>query len=652
MADAGATTEAFSALLAREFSRSLELLATITKSLAPASRSRVAHNAAVVNLYAAGGPGCPDAHPHIRDLVLAAVAALPESERPKSIRQFFSETTRNRSALNTVLSSCGGVHLFNLAVIAYNSERINAAAAIGDVLYANVEAMEDWLALRSCFLLIDVYLRHGDPAKAASAGAYAERIIPGFSGSVGSTAAADATRPALFPVAPPWKGKTAALLEPPVSFEDAKFCMHLYNARLSAALEVGKNLRKDAKSAVVAAEDSAGRPTAAALLVKARLEPSVQKGLRILASVGAQTPQETRKKVLPIALNSLGVLHHRLGKHALAASYFEQSRRGLLSAIESLSEGSEKWEGGAKDDDCILSVTRMPHNTHVTYNLGLQYMLLGQFRQALAMFSTCARADEVLAASSPQLWIRMAECCLADGNNELEKSKKVVLAGRGRGRRLILRTESRPDGAQFQYAAACARAALAILDLAKGRDAGRRREAGGASENGGKGADGSGADAQTDAQLRAVALALVSYACLEFDANAALAACNELVSFCSGFDSERAVLGQLYGAEAQCILGRPDDAAERLAPLLSMRTAAHSAMRDSAFVNVALAHCMRGDLSTATRAAKAALKVTTGQEKKETPRREALLVSAYVFLRDGDIENARQVLHMLRVNGS
>lgn len=641
MADAGDASEAFSALLSQDYSRSHELLANVSKSQSAASRSRVAHNAAVVNLYASGGPGCPDAKPHIRDLVLAAVAALPESERPKSVRQFFAETTHDASALNGVLSACGGVHLYNLAVIAYNSEQINAAAAIGDVLYANVEAMEDWLALRACFLLIDVYLRHGDVGKAGLAGAFAERIIPGFSTTVGSTDK-DAPEPDLFPVAPAWKGKTSAVLEPPMSMDDAKFCMHMYNARLSSARDDGKNLRKDAKSAVVAAESCVGRPTACALLVKARMEPNVQKGLRILASVGTQTPPDTKKKLLPIALNSLGIMHHKLGKHALAANYFEQSRALLLSAMKSLSEGGAKWEGGEKDDDCKLSVTRAPHDTHVTYNLALQYMLLGQFREALGMFSACARADEVLAGSSPHIWIRMAECCLEDGRRELEESSRVLLVGRGRGRRLVVETKPRPDGSLFQYAAACARTALAILEEAKKREPTP-------TVNGVKAGDGKPAEDGQANQLRAITLALIAYASLEFDANAALTACNELVSFCASFDTEREILGHLYGAEAQCILGRPDEAVERLGPLLSMRPPAHSRMRDSAYVNVALAHCMRGDMETATRAAKGALKVTSGQDGG-MPRRDALLVSAYVFLRDGDVENARQVLHNLRVS--
>lgn len=649
MADPAMTTEAFSALLSRDFKRSLELLGTIAKQIPSGSKSRVDHNAAVVNLYAAGGPGSPDAEPHIRDLVHAAAGALPEGERPKSVDHFFAETVKNRALLNTVYSSCGGVHLYNLGVIAYNSDRIESAAAIGEVLYANVEAMEDWLALRSCFLMIDIHLRSGSLPSAANAGAFAERLIPGFSSNGSADENATST---LFPVAPNWKGKTASVMEPPISFKDASFCMHLYNARIGAAYEASNKVRKDAKNAVVAAEDGEGRPTSAALLVKARLESNVQKGLRTLKSIRQQTSDETFKQVYPIMLNTLGVLHHRLGLHAAAACYFEKSRTEFIEAAKSDAGNGKGWEGGNKDDDTVLKVKQSPEDTHVAYNLALQYMMMGVYKEALAMFATCARSDEILATTSPMLWIRMAECCVAECNKNLGSSQGVRLDGRGKGRRLVLWSEPYGEKKLFSHATICARTAISILDKAKMvRSKASESESGAASSGGASSSKDKDKNnsAQEDAKLRSVALAILAHASLEVDAKTALDSCNELVDVSSSIDPERAVLGRLYGAEALCMLGRPDDAVERLAPLLAMRTMAHAAIRDGAFVNVAMAHTMRGDMATAARAAKAALKVTGGQEKKETPRREALLVAAYVFLREGDMLNARSTLHSLRM---
>ncbi len=648
MAGADVTTEAFSALLSRDFNKSHELLASISKQLGPGSKSRVDHNAAVVNLYAAGGPGSPDAQPHIRDLVLAAVSAIPEADRPKSVDQFFSETTKDRSALNTVLSACGVVHLYNLAVIAYNSDRISAAASIGEVLYVNIEAMEDWLALRSCFLLIDVYLRLDDLSSAVSAQVHAERIIPGFSGesenSGNAASSSDKAQPTLFPVAPKWKGKSASVVEPPVSFDDAKFCMQLYNARISSALEVAGKPPSHSKFGVEPAEDATGRSLAASLLMKARLESDTEQAMKTLASIKSLGPEETYRKVLPIMLNTFGVLHHRIGKHAVGAFYFHQAREAFLKAIESKTESGQGWEGGNKDDDVSLSVTRAPHDTHVTYNLALQYMKMGVYQEALGMFSLCARSDKLLASTSPRIWIRMAECCIAEANKSYVNSQGVDLEGRGRGRRLVLWTQPYEEKKVFSYAAICARAALGILDETKKKLEGHDEGDGNSKAN-----DEKESEAKEEAKLRCVAFALLAYALLEVDAKMALDACNDLVDVSSSIDSERAVLGRLYGAEALCMLGRPNDAVERLAPLLALRTLGHASIRDGAFVNVALAHSMRGDMTTAVRAAKAALKVTGGQDKKETPRREALLVASYVFLREGDVANARTSLHSLRV---
>lgn len=648
MAGPGATTEAFSALLSRDFNRSHELLASIAKQLGPGSKSRVDHNAAVVNLYAAGGPGSPDAQPHIRDLVLAAVSAIPEADRPRSVDQFFSETTKDRAALNTVLSACGGVHLYNLAVIAYNSDRINAAASLGQVLYANIEAMEDWLALRSCFLLIDVYLRLDDLSHAVNAQVHAEQLILGFSDGKEESASAaspnDKVQSTLFPVAPNWKGKTASVIEPPVSFEDAKFCMRLYNARIGSALEISGKPANPSTFGVEADEDTAGRSLAASLLVKARLESDAKEGMKTLASIKTKGPEETYNKVLPIMLNTFGVLHHRIGKHAMAAFYFHQAREAFLKAVESKTEAGQGWEGGNKDDDVSLSVTRAPHDTHVTYNLGLQYMKMGVYQEALGLFSLCARSDKLLASTSPRLWIRMAECCVAEANNSYLHSQGVDLEGRGRGRRLVLWTLPYEEKKVFSYASICARAALSILDQMKEKLEGQDDE-----DANSKGREEKGSEAKEEASLRCVALAILAYALLEVDAKMALDACNDLVDVSSSIDSERAVLGRLYGAEALCMLGRPNDAVERLAPLLALRAQGHASIRDGAFVNVALAHSMRGDMTTAVRAAKAALKVTGGQDKKETPRREALLVASYVFLREGDVANARTSLHSLRV---
>lgn len=643
---------ALEAFVARDFSRAQQDILSLKERASPEAKPRLLCNVEVLKFYTHGR------HEDIEDLVASvALAVKPEQKvLPGGMNAFFDETVKDPAALKRIHAVLGPVPLFNVAVLAYQTGRIEAAANIGAVLYASVEGMEDWLALRTCFLLIDVYLRWGDIAQATTAAAYAERLIPGFtretaqSGAIGAHdvgAGPSSSPPAppsseLIAVTPHWSERHSAVLETPASFEDAKFCMHVYNARLSEIADGTRSLRKEAKSAVLAAGDAASRPTAAALLVKARVEPSVQKGLRILASIGNQAPPDVMRKIRPLALNSLGVLHHRLGRHALSASYFELARTAFATLFGDMHTSDTGGNDAASADSRdSLSILWSTADSHVSYNLALQYMMLSKFRDALIMFSACARRDQVLSTHSAQLWIRMAECCIGEENAAQNEAQVLKVHGHGRGRRMVLCSSHQPDVLLMQYAGTCARAALSILDQrAQKRPAGSRH----AAEDTPKPAIFEQLD---DMQLRRAALALLSYATLHFDASDAVVACDELVNACSGIDSDREVLGRLYGAEALCMLGRANDAADRLAPLLAMNVSADSSIRDAAFVNVALAHAMHGDLTTATRAAKAALKVSSGSGQKASLRREASLVASYVFLRGGEAESARQILRAL-----
>lgn len=586
--------EAFAALVSGDYARSQELLGGISKQLPASSKSRgTAHNAAVVALYAAGGAS----KERIEEVVRCALANRPENSDSEDVWALC-----DNGGLGVLYQACGGVHLYNLGVIAYNSGRTYTALNIGVALYDNIEAMEDWLALRVALLLVDTQLKVGDTQHAAVALRYAERILPQFKNH---------TNKKLFPVAPEWKKKSNAVLQPPISYEDARFFIATYKDRIRA---VGGNQSGEKQTDDDGNSDAKDERAAVRQLIEARIEVDDAKILGILEKFKVDASPDVFKKVAPIFFNTLGVVHHRLGLHAVACCYFERSRAEFLNANSS---------------------DKKAYDSRVAYNLGLHYMKLEEYKEALGMFSLCAKTNEVLATTSPHLWIRMTECCVAEANKHVMYSQGVKLEGCGRGRRLELRSRELIGKGKrlFSYATICARTCLNILGQKKAADE---------------------TNNDSDSKLRAVALAMLAYSMLEVDAKAALAACNELVDVSSGIDYERAVLGRLYGAEALCMLGRPNDAVERLAPLLAMRASAHAGIRDGAFVNVALAHSMRGDMATAVRAAKAALKVTAGtpsagnSNSKASYRREALLVATYVFLREGDLANARSSLHSLR----
>lgn len=509
--------------------------------------------------------------------------------------------------------------------------------------------MDDWLAFKTCFLLIDVYLRLRNEPLASTIANYADKLLSRFSKS-------HPTPSELKLLTPDCPARSQTILDSPVTYEDAKFCMHIYHARL-CALEADPSkaaTRKEAKNAVVAADNSESRPTAVALLVKAHVEHNYSKALRILASIVNQSPPHVLQKVRPLVLNSLGILHHRLGRHALAACYFEHSRQSFDRLSRQTSQDSSA-------DSVQLTIHTSAKDAEVSFNLALQYMKLGDYARALDLFTICAKNDRTYANESPLLWLRMAECCVGI-ESAANAKQQLSVEGQGRGRRLIMRAAVQDDNLTLEYAATCARSAIAILDKQKDEE-----DANGPQKSNVNNKDRFGmvpnhstlrgktdqpnptssASDEENIRYRAAALTIMAYACLSFDPNAVIEACEELHKLYPKSDNDRCLLGRLYAAEAYCMLGRPDEAANQLAPLLTAKVSTDSSIREAAYVNMALTHVSNGDVASASRAAKLALKTFGGQSRHKVIRKEAIFAASYIFLRSGEVETARRCLRSL-----
>lgn len=611
---------ALSAFTAADLDRAAACLASLAPLTASAGPdAHVDYNAAVLRFYRDGGAA--DA----ASLAAATAAILPEPLRaalPPGPPAAVLAALAAGDALAALRSRAGFVPIFNAAVVAYQSGALVAADKLASFLFSRVEAMEDdWLAMRTCFLVVDVLLRLGQLQRVAPVLAYVDRLF---------AAVGDASAP-FTRVTPVWRGTDVSMMTVPKTPAEVPCCLHLYAARLGAALCDAKLLKKEAKSAVVSSADDGSCPTAAALLVKAKFDLSPTKAMRVMESIDVQSPPRVRAAARPLLLNNLGVIHHRIGRPALAMLYFENSRRALKDLFGP--DGSGKRAAAAPVDRPMMITTARSRETHVAYNLGLVHMQLGHFQTAIKFFTECAQADEALASQSPMLWIRIAECCVGEATAARSNTPIARACGRGPCRRYIIQTPPEPDPSVMQYAASVARTALAIMDASPVASAASTAdEVAVSSAN----------------RNRCAALALIAYTTLHFDPGAAIVACDELVSCSRPGDSDHAVLGRLYGAEALCLLGRPDEAVERLAPLLAMSGASFSDGREGAFVNAALAHTLRGDMSAALRAAKAALKVTAGSAANEAPRRNAIAVAAYVSLRNDNVQAAKHILSASR----
>lgn len=99
-------------------------------------------------------------------------------------------------------------------------------------------------------------------------------------------------------------------------------------------------------------------------------------------------------KIRPVALKSLGISQHHLGKHAVTACYFEHSRREFEDLLDR--------------QQSHLSVMRSARDSNVGYHLALQYIKLGEYETELRLFLKCIKTDRIFAERSSMLWLRMS----------------------------------------------------------------------------------------------------------------------------------------------------------------------------------------------------------------------------------------------------
>jgi CCR4-NOT transcription complex subunit 10 len=352
----------------------------------------------------------------------------------------------------------------------------------------------------------------------------------------------------------------------------------------------------------------------AALYLKANLEYlrlNYRKALKLLASC-----QKGEGAKSALYFSNMGCLHAKMGLHHVGLQYFQKA----LLCYEG--KAGAAVGRGLEPDGRVLP----PVLCEVTYNTGVQLLLLGRYPQAFRCFENAA----LLFYNRPRVWLRLAECCIQQHRVEQEargaatKGRMVArLVGRGRHRRAVLDTASGatseaaaaggkgpgPEGAAAKgngpssgpgpgpgkangeglrgqctlpYAVKCLQNALFLLAIAS-QGGGASRLPGGALLGSklkeGAAAGGSQAEAeaepaadngpdappeQDEALLEQVALLQLSfvYLCLR-EPVLALQHAEQLLGR-TGVAEPKLATAHQYAAEALCMLGRPEEGLRHL----------------------------------------------------------------------------------------
>ena len=251
------------------------------------------------------------------------------------------------------------VHYYNKALLHYHMCQYQTALSIGERLVHFVVPMEDHLARKFSFLMIELYLRTFQPEKALNLLHVAEKLILGSSNSSGGGGSNNNNNNAGSAKngsnngqpTPSGDGKSAASSTATLASDGEevwKTRLSLYKARGFMMLHSMKPCKRELKTLMASGVNSqaaiylkayfaysARNPRKALKVINAALSASGVPNTTDGAGKGGVGSTPSTSTFLPKAIscgeslasmyyNALGCIHNGLEKHALAALYFRK----------------------------------------------------------------------------------------------------------------------------------------------------------------------------------------------------------------------------------------------------------------------------------------------------------------------------------------
>ena len=154
--------EASSHFFAGDYDRALTALRQL-QDLSPENPA-VQHNVAVTKFYKTN---CTQPQALIKSL-----EALIEQQRDTSLKTDKEDESGSFLEVDTSLFS------YNLAVLHYQLKQYSSALALLEALFVDIEAIDDYVAVNTCFLLLETLLQVANVDRATAVVAFLEKIYP------------------------------------------------------------------------------------------------------------------------------------------------------------------------------------------------------------------------------------------------------------------------------------------------------------------------------------------------------------------------------------------------------------------------------------------------------------------------------------------
>lgn len=327
------------------YAKAIETLNKLRK-LKEGSDPRIHHNIAVAEYYLGR---CGDSQ-KLLDEFAKTQDAMDKSSTP-------SEGDSETSAL-THADLDGSMLQYNKAVVYLRAKQYNTSLAILEELYSNIEPIEDYLAQRICFLLIDIYLLLKQTDKGFGVVNHLEKTLASVVKSDAQNQQEDDTennsnnssKSKSAPEdnnAPP---KVPLKLTP----NELKYLLHTYKAKLHLHSKPNlKAAKQEIKLAMVAGTKVHPLTVPSCMFLKAHLEYARQnhkKALKLMNACGqkntmpasvATVPSENGcigvncsidSSLAPLYFNNLGCISYKMKKFNAASFYFGKALRENASS--------------------------------------------------------------------------------------------------------------------------------------------------------------------------------------------------------------------------------------------------------------------------------------------------------------------------------
>ena len=279
------------------------------------------------------------------------------------------------------------VVVYNIALLEVGMRRYRTALTRLEPVFAGIEEFSDYLSVKVCFLLLDIYLVLG--RQHCSTIQNATPVISFLQSFANQTTAKKA--PTSAKVAP--EAATPGEEAMQVDMAEFKYQFHLYKAKFSLFNRVLNQATREIK-VCMGISNASPQP----MFLKSNLEHLKENYDKAIKILNALQDDKSDPSLSTLYFNNIGVIHFQLRKYEAAGFYF--ARAMAENETAHCSEGQWQVELGTFTRD---------RRQEILYNAGLLHLVAG--RPELAF--NCFQGSALTYYKDPRLWLRMAECCVA-----------------------------------------------------------------------------------------------------------------------------------------------------------------------------------------------------------------------------------------------